>query len=337
MLLAFWAGSSSLYAACPLDGDIKPNCCIGPTLCGTGPSMLDGCAYHLDIGFLYEQMRITGTQTGMSVTNSNLDDFPQNAEILRPSFDLDWGLTASLGWFFDHDDWSFFMYFDWLESNGYKTASDFVPVFNGGGAFVSPEGHIRLNVNYYMLDIMLARGSYMSGCTSVMPHAGLKIVWLYYKEKTNGTFHGGDVKRCEKTKNWGIGPEFGVDMEWSLARGISLFCDSGVAVLFGNTKTTDTTFRGSTEKAQARENHETMYPAVRATLGLKFEECFCENTHYVYVKIGLDTNYYWNQFEHINVMPTIVQPPGDQGYVAVSSENNSFGMIGLRVDFGWVF
>lgn len=170
---------------CTAEADIKPNCCIGPTLCGAGPKIdncYDNLAWDLEIDFILEQARLTGTQTAYSFTE---EGFTRFSRILRPSFDLEWGVTAGVGWLFSEDNWFLGARFDWLESTAtsFKTGQ-IVPVnlsLNLGVDQGYSEFSSKLQVNYYMLDILLCRGSYISGCLAFDPHLGIKSAWFYYR------------------------------------------------------------------------------------------------------------------------------------------------------------
>lgn len=77
-LIVFVGVVFPLFANCPVETDIKPNCCIGPTLCTSGPLIEDGydCgAWNIEIGFLLEQVRLSGSQTAYSI--DSLDNLSQ--------------------------------------------------------------------------------------------------------------------------------------------------------------------------------------------------------------------------------------------------------------------
>lgn len=118
IMLASVALSSAAYADMG-DFDVKPNGCKGVTLCPAYADCIECHNMHLDIGFLLEQMRITNTTFGY-VTESSPCNLPACVGFLRPNFRLDWGLTASAGYYLDRDGWFIEATFDWLRSRGRK-------------------------------------------------------------------------------------------------------------------------------------------------------------------------------------------------------------------------
>lgn len=320
--VVFFAGQvfffQAAFAACPVEADIKPNCCVGPTLCTSNPLKEKDCDYGYwiaEVGFLWEQVRLTGSQFGYSQLIEIVPPAVVVTEtLLRPSFDLDWGVTAGLGWYLLEDQWMIKACFDWLESTAKKNRDDgaFVPaniVDNiSGGAFPLGRANAfqtRLRIDYYMLDVMLFRGSYVSGCVALDPHAGVKTAWFYYRGNYNFEQTAEELllQRDLHTNSWGVGPEVGLDLDWNLVSGCFLYAESGLALLFGNTKprNTDNFDRGTTDiLIIGKESRDDCIPSARITLGLRFNMCFCEDSLVGYVKVAFDSVFYWNQFDQIN-------------------------------------
>lgn len=271
--------------------------------------------------------------------------------MIRPSFDLDWGVTASLGWFFGDDGWYIGARFDWLESTSAQTRGPgfFLPANFSlylQGAFLSADTmQTRLQVNYYMLDVMLQRGSFLSGCVSMDPHLGLKTAWFYFRG--NYVFLGtegvspNNTRRRIHTDSWGVGPEFGLDLDWNLASGISLYGESGLSILFGQSKPKDSDHFGTDLDAETQESRDVAFPSLRLAIGLKFSWCLCENRHFVYLKVAFDSVFYWNQFDHIDDVAvgdfSNLFAAGKDFFQVVASDNNTYSLMGLKVVAGWIF
>jgi len=361
---------SSAVSAEHGDYDMKPNGCKGVTLCTAYPECIECHNLHFDIGFLLEEMRVTNTTFGYKTEGqpvlqpSGLAECVQCVEMLRPSFDLDWGLTVSAGYYFDHDEWFLDFNFDWLNGKGKRRVTTcgtqyIVPTGISGCIFGQEnipaideirEANARLRVNYFMLQGSLNRASYISNLVAIEPHWGLKVAWIDYKNETDFCAAQDEgtpsrfVSRTQKTNFWGIGPHFGLDSKWGLCDSWSLFCDNSIGLLFGTSCVNDRTnvnpavppTRGNNccldTITKAHEKVRVMTPVTRAIIGIQYDKCICDDTQHVTFRAGLDTHYYWNQWQHINALTNA------NGYARFFSvDNSSFSMLGLIVDFGWDF
>ena len=192
---------------------VRPNECDGPNLCPMYPE-LDCQAYmHFDIGFIYEQMRVTGSEVAYNVCGTCIaaeeeeeDPFARGPQVpwtgctLTPEFDLSFGVTAALGYYACWDDWYFKLNFDWLQStatlnkkcdcqmgqtimpNGAWVANMVRAAAETSGSCDGPLACIgeicdTLHANYYMLEGNINRGSFISLALAIEPYCGMKTVW----------------------------------------------------------------------------------------------------------------------------------------------------------------
>ena len=335
---------STMYAE---NVDAKPNGCKGVTLCQAYPE-LECNDIHFDIGFLYQEMRMTGTGFGYTVS-STYSTLPQDAHMVRPEFKMNWGLTCGIGYHFEHDNWFLKSRFDWLRSEAKKHVTTTwqqhivptgvwkVSMIGGSDMTYFKDALSKLKVNYFALETDVNRGSYAGTHLSVEPHAGLKTAWIYFDHKTSYT--GGQASYNDLIRNiesdfWGIGPNFGLDTVWNLTEGFSAFCDCGVGLLFGRTRVRDDAkydTNPTTYHTHAAEKPYVLSPVARGMLGLQFDKKVYHEKQHIMLRVALDVTNYWNQYQHIDVFNENPSP------VFKMMENNSFGMVGLMVDFGWDF
>lgn len=339
---------------------IKPNCCEGPTLCTEYPTCMDCYNTHMDIGFLFEQFRITQTDFGYT-TCSRPDTLFKSAQILQPRFDLEWGVTASLGYYFDHDNWFFDMTFDWIRAKGFRHVGhdwneSIEPtniwksrLLSDGDCFTFAHNVKDIfKVSYYMLQFDLARGSYISTLVALEPHIGLRTAWFFFDNRvefTGGEELGNDtVQHIQKTHFWGIGPEWGLNSKWYLCQGFSFYLDNTFALLFGEVRERDNVRFGpgcgeEGDRTIAHKKHQVMSPAAQIVLGIMYDKCVCDNTQHISIKAGLDTTHYWNNWNHIN---TINEAETCFDVVRTTPtfhqmDDAEVSLIGLRVELGWDF
>ena len=352
VLIASLAVTSAMFAG---NGEVKPNNCKGPTLCHTRPD-IDSNDLMIDVGFILEQARVTGTQYGYTIGGGNtVGGQTQSTSGRRPSYDLDWGVTVGVGRHFDHDDWDLKIGFDWISSNGKdNTGTEFNEVFvptglrtadaRGVGADlnVANSANTNLKIQYYMLDVMLGRGSFIGSCHSITPHFGIKAAWIDYSGTSK--FAGGDLgattfyyqKRSDDF--WGVGPQAGVNGVWGMAEGIGWFVDNKMSILLGYAKIDDHQWfsqRAATNTIRYSEGSiPVLSPSIKMFFGLQYEKPVYYGCQHLRLRGGWDTVFYFNQFMHSVVNN---QLPDNQGMQFWTQDTNNFGLTGLRVDLTWDF
>lgn len=343
LVAAMFAATTSMYAGS--QQDMKSMGCNSSNLCTLYPA-IESHHLHFDIGFLLEQVRMTGTDLGYT-TSGNVNTLPKTVELLRPDFKLKWGLTAGAGYYFDHDNWFINSRFDWISSEGKQNhdcvGSDrIVPtgiwtngILNGSDATYFTSVRDELEIDYYMLVVDLNRGTYLTGNFAVEPHAGVKANWIFYNNKVNlsgGSSGTNTLHHKQKTKFWGAGPEFGLDTKWNFMCGFQAFCDASLALLIGESRAKDEQWYDvyqDTYVATALEKPAVMAPVLSNTMGFQYNKVMCDGTQNFRARIAIDTSFYWNQFQHMRVANETTAP---KFYL---EENGSFALVGLLVDIGW--
>ncbi len=321
--------------------------CQMGNMCSNYPMLNNGYDVHMDIGYLLEQFVLTGTD--FSFTNEGIyDSLPASVKMKRPQFNVASGLTAELGYFFKHDNWFLNTRFDWVSRKGHgnwsadNSVASVVPTgvwLQADPADVSyfQEVDSSLKVSYYNLQMDLNRGSFVTKNLAVEPHVGLKAAFIYYTghQEFEGDQTIFNLEREQSTQFWGLGPDFGMNTQWNFCNNFSMYCDTTVALLCGGVRVSDEVEFNGVESdingTYATANPIVMSPTVRAVLGLQYNTGIFDNSQNVRFRIGLDSAYYWNQFQHINA--------GDaEDYSTFNfADNGGFGMMGMIVELGWDF
>lgn len=347
---------------------IRPNSCEGPELCPMYPEIDCSWDLHYSIGFLYEQMRVTDSSWMANICGGCLE-VPFTGCTLPAEFDMSYGVTTNLGYYSCWDDWYFDMHFDWLKATSCRELGADIDrgyIFFVNGMWVRNIVDIgadtcfsttqcavaaceTMSGNYYMLQANLNRGSFVSLALALEPHAGIKTVWTeFFHHLTLSRVPLGEdddivfLHRVGHTKFWGIGPEWGLNMKWLLIEGISLFCDTDIAILFGHTVVHDNAFSRLNDCSDCAECNSgcrmefcnsirMMSPNLRTVLGFMYERNVCANTNNLAIKAGLDVNYYWNQFLSIDW----IDNDGFPNFRA--NDHNDFSMVGLLFEVGYDF
>ncbi len=331
--------------------------CMPTEMCSAYPMLNNGYNVHMDIGYLLEQFVLTGTDFAYTLANGGFDvagdqTFPVSSKILRPKFNVASGLTAELGFYFEHDNWFLNSKFDWVSRKGHRSftavGSEQVVPFStyttnllGGTSDVHAFAYAKdkLKVSYYDLQIDLNRGTYVTKSFALEPHTGLKAAWIYYTD--DQTFASSSdlataatvLGQTNTTSFWGLGPDFGLNSTWVFGSGFSMYCDTTVALLCGGANAKfDASYNGSElYEVYASERPIVFTPTARAVLGFQYNSAMYDNSQNVRVRLGLDTAYYWNQFQHV------ANTASYEGQLFSLADQGSFAMIGLIVELGWDF
>ena len=340
-------GASALIAK-------EEDCCSNSSpVCLESTWMKNECAYNgfVRVGFIAEQMRITGTEvsitqgaaTDFSIGGNSVEGLPQKINPVK--FDLDVGLTVGLGYLFDQENYTITADFEWLSSKGkvntggttyvYESSS---PVYNGT---ISPNfsgSNAYLKVDYFLLDIALSKGYYVSNRFSYQPFAGIKAAWIYYDSlqtftiaDTPGIPSNTAWLKSNDVDFWGVGPLAGMEANYYFNKEFSIYSCFNTSVLLGeSTLTNAVSFypEGTEDAVRAKENLVVATPTIRATLGLQYDcQGAFEHDECIF-RVGFDGRYYFNQYPVANSLDT---------YVRGNVTNNAYSMVGLIVDATWRF
>lgn len=334
-ILKFTSGlilaSSALFG----ETSVKPNGCTGPVLCPIAPmdQGMDCCKRaHIDIGLLYQQPAfpfmmpaVKGVYGLPPVKPTSNDDVNELAEWMFQCFDYTLGLTASLGYFMEHDNWYAEANLDWISStlnrnyslndnpgdSNYQNLPEFYGSYYYKDNYKGLESlqtafyttlHYKASFDLYALTVLLSRGSYHSKSYSFEPYAAIHALWFDNYQKTN-YYHSEDnqngLYEIDK-KNWGAGPMFGLNGEYLFTNCLSLFSDSNVSFLYGESLSqTISNYKSFDDDAdlalddddyttETMDIHCQYFLPMRSIIGLKFAKYCYEGKYHLAVKLGYD-------------------------------------------------
>lgn len=341
---------------------VHPNGCKGPNLCTSKP-IIDGCGWFAEMGVIFEQMRISHTDVlwhGVGGGAGTYADPATNNRIYDLSFGLDAGITCSLGYHTDFDDWQGKANFQWLSSagsfslrvdNGNLYPTYFPYQFYSTSSineisFV--DAKCTLNVDYFLFELMLSRGSYISRNFSYEPFVALQGSWIY----ANGSrqfFQASTVEnpmvswhQIYLTNFFGCGPMVGTYGQYYIMEGWSIYSQGQISVLFGNHYIKSTFGFVTVEKPQYQRNRGSQVavsPTIRTLFGLRYDRDLFNDSHHFAFKAGFDGRCYFNQYPIYASQPKKLQGTSVSKFVQgpYLVDNGTFGMIGLILELGYDF
>jgi hypothetical protein len=282
----------------------------------------------------------------------------------KPHFEWDWGFKLAAGYNTPHDGWDIFLQWTRFHpesmhsstsvptfgaatpassitgvvyplllpaSTGIQEGSNQGEPF-GPGYAASMHWKFRLD----LLDLELGREFFVSKWLTLRPHAGLRSAWLHQRSKvtysglidesgtsvTNEQIPTIDVGL--KNNFWGMGPRAGLDAQWGLGCGWSLYSELAASLLLGHFNifeiqepaidtTTGLGVTGSSETFQ--EKYRAMRAAFDLAMGLRYQQLFACDRFGLMVQLGWEQHLFINQNQLIRLATShTVHPSTVNGY-----------------------
>jgi hypothetical protein len=176
----------------------------------------------------------------------------------------------------------------------------------------SARGRWKLLLN--QLDLDLGRDFFVSKWLTLRPHAGLRTDWIYQKIKAKyhdfqsfPTPNEVDIKYRDRW--WGIGLESGLDTQWGLGGGWSIFANFAAAILYGEhhikVKDVDDPPRVSSENnansnpdgvfTRIKNGNWIAHPVLDLQMGLRWDWMFAHDHLHLGIQAGWENHVYFSQ------------------------------------------
>ncbi len=357
----------------------KPNDCTGPVLCSSLP--LPGecedcfCPWHVDTGLLYQRPAFSYMNSGFAYSPvyrnppvlSPTSFENQTIQLLDEEYEYAVGLTVGLGRALRHDNWFVGVNFDWLSSTASSTHNDETQEYRPGADFainaifrsaLDIEDSYFQKIEYaaktdiYDFNIRLSRGAYATNYYSFEPFAGVHALWFntnQTKKYLNPNLSTTSRFSLNSTQdNWAVGPMVGMNGEYTFTKGVSLFANSNISVLYGETryKLLTTVTSNSSGQNDFPDDRDVTVPGsmlnatcvpVRTIIGMKFFKYVMEGSHYIALKVGYDARAVVFASKEAILSQIFSNSDDTVTFVQAKNIDNGFTMSGLYLDFMWDF
>lgn len=171
-----------------------------------------------------------------------------NADTLQMSSNFKPGFIVALGLVTDHDDWDARLQYTWFRSS--QSASKSLdpagafylmpivaaqtPALISLGTFTSV--HSQWHINMDLADLEIGRNTYFGSKLALRPFAALRASWIRQKFETDfvdllpgqNTF----LNNFGRSHCWGLGPRIGLNTNWMLGKGASIYGNAGGDILY---------------------------------------------------------------------------------------------------------
>lgn len=322
--------ATNLFAHHHDGGAVEPcysdSCCYG-NIC---PLCCDNWSFTSEVLFLKpcEDGLAYGTQVNVD-TNANPDRI--KARIKKPHFKWDIGFRLGLNYQFDCSCWGLGFYWTYFNTHTHSKhtlsrtdTSFFVPGYAAVqfGSILGPspitEARTGWKKNIDLFDLEFGRDFCLEHCLTIRPHIGLRGAWIqnHYRVRYFAPFEGAveDVQSLRlRTDYEAVGVRGGLDSQWDLGSGVSLYGKAAISALAGfydvRSRLRNVTVTPEPDENQVfnvqHADHKDHFCACRAitdlALGLRWTICFCNDALIWTINAGWEQHHFvnLNEFEDL--------------------------------------
>jgi hypothetical protein len=222
----------------------------------------------------------------------------------KVNFEFDSGFRAGLGVHMPGSGWDIYAnYTRFIPVQSRTVQGSFYPLFlfQGSG---SPQGsavshaHAHWEIEYQAADLEIGWAFYLAKTLALRPFFGLKGAWIDQDAKFN--YGGGFIPVGQtfhthlKNDFKGAGPLIGIQSNWELGAGFSLFANAATALVVGH-------FDNKQEQRQLSEvvdftsHNNFVSPFLQMIAGLAWDRNFNQERSHVGLNVGFEVQNWWNQ------------------------------------------
>jgi hypothetical protein len=327
---------------------------FGAKTVSAAPILDEGFDFFVGLGVVYQNASLGGTEYAYSDNDEEIA-YPVHGDLRETKDSWNWGINAMVGFNTSLDGYDVRLvnsYFDTNHSTSVQAglSGDVVPLrFNSyiTGATVTDSvdyAKSSLSITYDLLGIELGRDFFLSQHLSVRPNYGLLTSWMWLENKINYT--GGDLVNDsvyvqDKSNWWGIGPQFGLDTNWGLGKGWSIFADTKGSLMYGRFQVShQEEYSASAQPHQPTDikvyGHR-MIPYIQAMIGVAYKYYTESNKQAFRLRAGYNTQYFLGANQMIVPGVYSVTEGDDPSNQTFGRNFNSLQTSGLIVDVALTF
>jgi hypothetical protein len=226
-------------------------------------------------------------------------------QLEQPEPRLEWGYRLDIGYNLPHDGWDLELQYTQIHNTGRgKTRNEggdeVFGTLQPNEDFLLPEplekAHAKWRAKLNQLDFVLGREYAVSKFFTLRPNGGARSTWVYQTFNTSYRDESKDKQHIfQKCQFWGLGFVAGLDSDWKIGWGFSIYSDVAYSLLLG---CFDVSQHGKTEGGEDwdfKKSFRSGKSIVDIDLGLKWGKLFAEGDWAMAFKIGYEYHIYFNQ------------------------------------------
>jgi hypothetical protein len=198
----------------------------------------------------------TGEDTQNPITGNFLYG---RSKLQGPDFKWNWGWRVTLGHNLAHDSWESYITWTYFHTHAHshmrpQAEQLLSPTFISEGAgttglspaafnqgMIVDKAKTHWSLHYNGLNFETARAFFVSSWLALKPHGGLTTVWIHQRNTAEYlqyqiamiTPYVTDASVSMRNNFWGIGLRAGIESQWGIRCGWSLFGDASASILYG--------------------------------------------------------------------------------------------------------
>lgn len=320
----------------------RPTCCVMPP---ARPTQKCGWGAYVTIDPLWMRaeenglafVAITQNEGQVNPNFAQQNSIIGNSKLKNLHFKSDFGFRLGIGLNLPHDGWDLGLNWTrfWTDAKKHVKAGPttlLTPTFANGqqydlsssfitlgainqGMLTEAKSDWRLHLN--QIDMALGRQFFVSRWLSLKPYAGLRTAWIHQKDKIHylnffsspGSPVVNNLVHTMKCNYWGLGLLGGLDAQWRLGSGFSLFADGSASILYGYFQIssdessdgffpTSILFPAHTFSTDLFDTHD-FYHLNRfitdLSAGVRYDYLFCEERYHIGLQLGWETHLFFGQ------------------------------------------
>lgn len=270
------------------------------------PTQKDDWGAYITVDPLLWQAHVNGLGFAVKTDTSSVPVRVRNLH-----FDWDWGFRAGLGLNLPYDGWDLFLDWTRVHNHAHKTThadtgETLLPSRVSANAIkssIAQKSEARWRSKLNIIDLDLGREFFVSKWLTLKPFAGIRTMWLHQKFNANysNINDPNTVFAHQKCKYWGLGIHTGLNTQWGLGEGWSIFANTAFSNLYGffSVRHEDASFNSATNVTTIALNegsHERIGRVINDnTLGIRYDYMFCDDRYHFGVDLFWELHMFFGQ------------------------------------------
>lgn len=263
------------------------------------PVVKDGVDLWVQADALY----MKATEDGLYYAQDSTSGGLVNGHTQNVHYNWDWGFRLGLGFNGPHDGWDIVANWTWFQtskhiatsaSSGhvYLPATSVISAETGNNYFTQDSGKASLHFN--MIDFEMGREFFVSKWLTLRPFVGARGLWFHRTLFAN--FSGGNISPAGASVKDRFGNKFrggglltGLDTQWGLGSGWSIYGDLGLSLLMGRQKLTareNKVTSSSTTQLHGKDNWTAVRAITDLDVGLRWDRLFGDDHYRIRFQLG---------------------------------------------------
>ncbi|MBS0615308.1 MAG: autotransporter domain-containing protein [Verrucomicrobia bacterium] len=270
------------------------------------PVVKDGVDLWVQAEALY--MRPTEDGLGFAIKNKNGVTSFANGHVKNARYDWDWGFRVGAGYNLDHDGWDILANYTWFRDETRRNVHEGVVLPTEAQpanvtTATTQNAKTRLNLWLNILDVELGREFFVSKWLTLRPQMGVRALWVnrHYNTEYSRLVQGSDYEVHMKNRFSGAGLRGGLNTQWGLGSGWSLFGEVDVALMYGKQRIRqhDELETGDVNKGHVKDSWYALRSSVDLALGLRWDRLFYDDAYRIRFQLGWENHIFFDMNQNV--------------------------------------